>query len=167
MSLIVEDGSIVEDAESYIGVDDADVEIANRGGNTQWDSLTITQKEVQLRLATEYMDNNYCFIGYLVSGLQELAWPRGGTKFDDDVIPKVVKRATAVLAAESIDLPLYTSLGSSSTTGAQIKKTKDKLDVLETEVEYFQGDGGNSQTSFVEVGSILKPVLVGKAAYRG
>jgi len=167
MSLIVEDGTIVEDAESYISVDDADIEIANRGGDTQWDNLTITQKEVQLRLATEYIDNNYLFIGCLVSSSQELAWPRSRTKYGSDTIPKIVKRATAVLAADSINLPLYTSLASSSATGAQIKKTKDKLDVLETEVEYFQGDGGNSQTSFVEVGSILRPVLDGLTAYRG
>jgi len=163
MALIVEDGTIIEDAESYISVADADAELAKRGGDDEWDQLTVTNKEVQLRLATEYIDNTYSFIGCRVSADQELSWPRGGTKYDTNVIPKSVKRATAVLAASSIDLPLYTSLVA---TGGTIKKTKDKLDVLETEIEYFEG-GGNTQTGFTEVDSILKSVTVGTSAYRG
>ena len=170
MSLIVEDGTIVDGAESYISVADADIEIDKRGGDDGWKNATVTQKEVQLRLATEYLDNEYCFIGYTVSNDQELSWPRGGTKYDSDIIPDIVKRATAVLAVASLDLPLYNDVAGTSSTGGRVKRTKDKLDVLETSVEYFESGsafGSASQTSFVEVGRILRSVLEGISAYRG
>lgn len=162
MALIVEDGTGVEDAESYISVDDADVELAKRGSYSDWDGLTTVNKEIQLRLATEYVDREYLFIGCRTSSNQELEWPRQGTKYDANVIPSILKRAVAVLAAQSVLLPLYVT----ESAGGQVKRTKDKLDVLETSVEYFEY-GGNDQTAFVEVKNMLKPITEGLSAYRG
>lgn len=164
MALIVEDGTIIEDAESYLSVDDADAEIAKRGGNSSWDSLTLTQKEVQLRLCTEYMDDNYNFSGSIVSSDQELCWPRSGTKYDTDVIPKEVKRALSVLAYMSLSYELYSNVAGGTTAG--VKSTKDVLDVLSTSVTYFE-NGTNSQTEFAEVDAILKSLLESRLVYRG
>ena len=157
MALIVEDGSIVADAESYVSVTDADTIISNRGGNSNWDGLTVTDKEIQLRIATEYIDSKYNFLGEEVSSDQELSFPRAYLPKDGaDEIPKRIQRATAVLAAESITIELYSNVAANR--GA-IKRTTDKLDVLETTVEYFSGGSGNDQPVFGEVRSILKPLI--------
>ena len=153
--------------ESYVSVDDADVIIASRGGNSEWDGLTITNKEVQLRLATEYIDRTYLFIGCLSSLTQPLAWPRMGTIYDLDEIPDIVKRATAILGRDSISTQLHVNVSASSTTGAQVKSTKKKLDVMESSVSYFEGASGKTQNTFTETASILKPVTTVASAERG
>jgi len=164
MALIVEDGTIVEDAESYLSVDDADAEIVKRGGSVDWDALTVLQKEVQLRICTEYMDDEYNFSGSIVNLDQELCWPRSGTKYATDVIPKEVKKALAVLAYTSLNYELYSSVAGGTTAG--IKSTKDVLDVLSTSVSYFE-NGTNSQTEFAEVDAILKSLVASRLVFRG
>ena len=59
MALIVEDGSIVTGAESYISVADASTYHSNRG-NTAWASLsTDAIREQCLRKATDFMRQAY------------------------------------------------------------------------------------------------------------
>lgn len=164
MALIVEDGTIVTDAESYLSVADADTIIDERGGNSKWDALTTAQKEVQLRLSTEYLDSNYNFVGDMVEYTQPLSWPRSGLdRYASNEIPDDVKKALAVLSYQSIDNPLYTI---ESVDNGAIKSEMSKLDVLETKVEYYSGGSGISQTVFNEVRNILKRVLKGSSIGR-
>ena len=58
MALIVEDGTGVSGAESYISVVDADDYHTNHG-NTSWGSADTTAKEIALRKASEYLDGKY------------------------------------------------------------------------------------------------------------
>lgn len=165
MALIVEDGTIVDGAESYISVADASTIITNRGGSAEWDALTETQKEVQLRLATEYIDDNYKFLGCLVEPTQPLQFPRTGlAKYDSDEIPSEILKATSVLAYKSISNPLYKIEDQSN--GA-IKSQFDKLDVLETKTEYYSGGTGSAQIVFSEVKKILSDLTLGKTLRRG
>jgi hypothetical protein len=155
------------DFESYCSVDEADTLLALRGADKAWLALTTLQKEVQLRLTTEYLDNNYSFVGCQTDYTQPLQWPRvTELKYASDEIPELLKRATAQLSMESIDLPLYTNTESSSSTGAQIKKTADGLGSLSSSVEYFQGAGGSTQTSFIQVDNMLKSLITGRDIQR-
>ena len=167
MALIVEDGTLVADAESYLSVADADVIIASRGGDAAWTALDTISKEVQLRLSTEYLDLNYCYVGSVTSTDQSLEWPRQGiTGVDSDEIPTLLKKALAVLAVDSIGSDLYITEAPSA--GGEIKSQFDKLDVLETKTEYFSGGSSSTQNKFTEVDRLVKPLTVNSnLIYRG
>ncbi len=140
--------------ESYTSVEEADDILASRGQDAKWKCLTTINKEIQLRLATEYADNRYGFIGNRASTVQPLEWPRTSiSRYTSAEIPDILKKGDAVLAAESIDLELYSTV--SLQTGA-IKSTMDKLDVITTRVDYYQGGSSSGQVSFTEVNKILR-----------
>lgn len=75
MSLIVENGSGVADAESYASVAQASAYHAARG-STAWNG--ITDKEAALRKAADFMTQTYrlAWKGYRVNPVQALDWPR-------------------------------------------------------------------------------------------
>lgn len=84
MSLIVEDGSIVPGALSYVSTADADTYHAARGITT-WALLTQAQKEQALVRATDFMLGRYrgLWKGAKVKYQQSLDWPRVGVTPDD------------------------------------------------------------------------------------
>lgn len=123
MSLIVEDGTIVTNAESYISVAAADTYHTSRGA-ASWLLLTVTDKENALRRATDFMVGRYRlrWKGARTTFRQALDWPRQGVVTDDfagsaspgyygfflpyDQIPKEVTRACAELALRAASGPL-------------------------------------------------------------
>ena len=98
MSLIVEDGSIVTGAESYISVADASTYHTARG-NAAWAALASDAvREQCLRKATDYMEQVYRsrWQGCRVGETQALSWPRydvevEGYAVDSDIVPTEVK----------------------------------------------------------------------------
>ncbi len=135
MALIVEDGSIVTGAESYISVADASTYHSNRG-NTAWASLsTDAIREQCLRKATDFMRQAYRsrWQGYKVNEDQALDWPRYGVEVegyavDSDIVPTEVKNACAELAlkASSADLNPDLTQGVLSEQVGSISVTYDK-----------------------------------------
>jgi len=75
MALIVEDGTGLTDAESYISVANADAYHLAMG-NTSWAALATLAKEQALRRATQHLDTNYTFAGDRKTITQRLEWPR-------------------------------------------------------------------------------------------
>jgi hypothetical protein len=108
VALIVEDGSIVADAESYASVADADAYFAARA-NAAWAALaTDAAKEAALRSACDYIEAVYGgrWLGDRVSDTQALSWPRSGVCVDgveiaDDAIPAQLVRANMELALKA------------------------------------------------------------------
>ena len=135
MSLIVEDGSIVSGAESYISVEDASAYHAARG-NAAWAALTTDAlREAALRRATDYMRQAYRsrWQGYKVNEDQALDWPRydvevEGYAVDSDIVPTEVKNACAELAlrASAADLNPDLTQGVLSEQVGSIQVTYDK-----------------------------------------
>lgn len=136
MALIVEDGTGLSTAESYISVADADTYIAAyRGANTTWDAATDTAKEVAARQATKYLDGTSSWKGMKEFSTQALAWPRiyayDETGIAYDGIPVALEQATAevmflIVTGETITETV--------TRGGQT--VREKVDVIE--VEYSQ-----------------------------
>lgn len=89
MALIVEDGTGMSTAEAYASVAAADAYWAARGAPAAWTSSTTDQKEVALRLATDYLDSIAArgFRGARVSTTQRLSWPRIGVVVDGIALP--------------------------------------------------------------------------------
>ena len=104
MTLIVEDGSIVENANSYVSVDDARTFASLRGV-----TLPASDAEVEVLLikATDFIEaQRLRFQGSKVNQDQALQWPRTGVYVDgfevaSDSIPYELRNAQILLAIEA------------------------------------------------------------------
>jgi hypothetical protein len=74
MSLTVEDGTGLADADSYVSVAQADA-YHSAMGNSGWSGETVAL-EAALRRATQYIDARYTFRGVRLNPAQALAFPR-------------------------------------------------------------------------------------------
>lgn len=123
MALIVEDGSCVDNSDSYASVIEADIYLDGMGMTT-WADLATADKERALRRATAYMVARYRseWKGAKVKYAQSLDWPRQGVTPDDNstaipgyafayavmynVVPKEVKQACIEFAFRAAAGPL-------------------------------------------------------------
>jgi hypothetical protein len=141
MSLIVEDGSIVADANGYITVLFLDTYWADRDDKLQ---QTKEAKEAAVIVATQYVDLNNSWNGAIVDSTQALDWPRSGVQDDEGrtvlstVIPEQLKSAVAEYAKRQLTAPLQPDVSELGT----VKRVKKKVDVIETETEYSDNTGG-------------------------
>lgn len=153
MALIVEDGSIVTGAESYITVTDADAYFTARS-NATWTAMAEADKEAALRKATDYMAGRYGlrWKGYRVSEDQELDWPRdcayaNGFTVPADSVPVAVQRACAELAVRASAADL------SPDVGAQVKaETVGPISVV-------YADGARQDTAYKAIDAMLAAYL--------
>lgn len=107
MTLIVEDGSGVTDAESYASVAFADTYWPLQGGNADWEGASTSDKEAALRRATRYIESRFEFYEESIAITQALSYPiklvyhpisgrqLGGTDF----LPSMLVVATVEIAA--------------------------------------------------------------------
>lgn len=128
MALIVEDGTGLATAESYAAVSEADTYHANLG-NTAWAPLATAQKEIYLRMGTNWLLQRYRprWKGWRLKGSQRLDWPRLGVFITDAAafatgghlssfaymvdsasVPELVKNACCELALLAMSGPLTT-----------------------------------------------------------
>lgn len=156
MALIVEDGTIVAGAESYLSVADADTYWSNRNV-PNWDG-SAANKEAALRIATQFIDATYEFESVLQDANQPLKWPRSGflgksgRSYDSNTIPQCIKDATAELAREWV---LNGALVPNLDRGGDIKRVK----AGSVEVEYMDKAMGGK--SFAYISRLLNDVING------
>lgn len=162
MTLIVEDGSGLTNAESYLSVAEADA-YNDLFCNGTWTSATTDQKEVALREATRYVDARFHgrWKGRRSHQLQALDWPRFNVVdadsfwIESDSIPKKLKDAVAQFALIAVAgedlLPDLDKPGN-------IKKERLKAGSVEREIEYV---GGRSQTKQYRLADFLLKDYVG------
>ena len=161
--LIVEDGSIVADANSYVTYDYALAYHALRG-NSAWAAGSELNQQYAIIRATQAVDSIYKgkWKGEPTEyGAQELEWPRSGvtvgsTSIDDDVIPAAIKKAVCEAALRELATP--GSMTPDLDRGGEIKRVK--ADVVE--VEYM--DGANSTTTFTAIDGLLADLVTGTSA---
>ena len=161
--LIVEDGSIVADANSYIDYDYAENYHTLRG-NSAWAAGDSTQKQYAIIRATQAIDSIYKgkWKGNPTEyGTQELEWPRqdvevNGTELDDDLIPTALKKAVCEAALR--ELASANSMTPDLDRGGEIKRVKADT----VEVEYM--DGANSTTTFTAIDGLLTDLVTGTSA---
>jgi hypothetical protein len=156
LTFIVEDGTGLADATSYVSVSDAtDILSLNPISNAAWAALTPTEQETYLMWASRYLDQHVDWYGDKTVEDSALRWPReyvydiDGILIADDVIPEQLKRATAQLAIFLISSQEAQTGGQSSILPEGIKRVK--ADVVE--VEFSDGSSTDSRT-----GSGLLPV---------
>lgn len=157
MTIIVEDGTGLANAESYVSVVDANT-YHLKIGNDAWADLDMSVKEQLLRKATDYMVAQYRlqYAGYRRYSTQSLDWPRlyvplidslSANVFpqyvDFDIVPVTVKNACAELA-----LKAYTAILMQDLTQGVIR---EKVDVIEVEYDKFSPQ----QTRYEQIDAML------------
>jgi len=146
VALIVEDGTGVAGAESYISVADAD-QYHSDFGNTEWAAKTTEEKEIALRKGTQYLDVKYLWYGCKADEDNSLEHPR-----DNNGLPDDIKKATAEAGLKSLSFSLLADV----LPGNDVKREK----IAVVEVEY--NDNRASGPSFTVIDG-----LVAKFSYSG
>lgn len=160
MALIVEDGSIVDNADTYVDVDGLKAYAAKRGLTIPADDAAI---EILLVKAMDYLETYETrWKGCRVSADQPLAWPRRGVRIEGysypaDAIPKQLKAGQCVLAVAAASLDLLPSVDPSA---ANVKR--DKVGPLETEF-FGPNDGIYSQPVITAADTAMAALLTGGA----
>lgn len=165
MSLIVEDGTGLANAESYATVAEFKAYASKVGYDLT--GKTDTQIEQALRRATAWIDARYgpLFQGQWSTAAQRLEWPRAGAVYRcneiaSDEIPEKLK--DALCEATWRELSDQGSL-SPDTGGDQIKR--DKVGDTETE---FRASSSGFRPSVPAVDDLLCGLMKGRAsAYVG
>lgn len=153
MALIIEDGTGVVGANSYI-----DAATARAYADARGLTLPAADAEVE-RLLVKAMDFIESFRGEFqgikTSVDQALQWPRRGAlldgyPIDEDAIPTVLASAQAQLAADA-NLQDLMPIG----TGKEV--VMEKVDVVQ--VQYAETGDANPQPIFTKAEALLKPLL--------
>ena len=151
MALVVEDGSIVAGANSYVTAAELNAYVAARGAFLSGDNGSAEQVLLQ---AMDYVES-LTFIGFKKTEGQALQWPRTGVVIDgyafpDSAIPKELK-AGQIQVAISIDA----GVNPLSTLGRETKR--EKVDVIE--VEY--SDSASETETLRAVNAAFDKIVVG------
>ena len=155
MSLIVEDGTGLATAESYISVADATTYFTARSVTT-WGALaTDALREAALRRATEYMMQMYRDRWQGLRAyptVQVLDWPRTGVvvdfvTVDYDTVPVEVARACAELALKA----------SVATLSPDLKQGKLSVQVGPIKTEWDKNSPQRKR--YVAIDDMLRPYL--------
>lgn len=158
VSLIVEDGSCVPSANSYVSLEYADEYMRNTG-KTSWASLDSDVRKAYLINATRYIDRIYSQIGWKgqkkYHRRQALCFPRVELfdKDGDEVlgIPEELKQAVC----EAGFIATTTTLFTVSSASGEVKKKKAET----LEIEYFSSS--DSEKDYISRFSILDSLLAG------
>lgn len=173
MALVIEDGTVVAGANTYVDVETAKEYAAARGVDLGTDDVVTEQR---LLGAMDYLESLRYRGRRTEPDEQLLAWPRSGVCYDgvaigSNIIPARLKAAQSQLVIELFNgVVIFSSSGASSTGGEFIKK--EKVDVLETEYATPKETGEVllSVASMPAVDALLRGLLatVGPLfAYRG
>lgn len=174
MALVIEDGTVVAGANSYIDVPAAKAYAEARGVDLGADDALIEQR---LLGAMDYLESLSYKGTRTDPDEQSLAWPRTGVTFDgrtfgDNVIPTQLKSAQGQLAIELTNgVIIFSSTGASSGSAEKFVK-REKVDVLETEYATPKEVGEEllAVASMPAVQALLRGLLKGLGplyAYRG
>lgn len=165
MALIVEDGSVVPGANSYVSMDFANQYHADRN-NTAWAdgaSSPDSAREGALIRATAWLDATYRdrYPGTKVAGRsQSLQWPRkdvrdaDGEPIPSDEVPVEIMWATCEAALRELSSP--GSLAPDTNASQRVVRER----VSELEVQYSDGKGADDMTPiFTIIDGILSGLL--------
>lgn len=98
VTVTVEDGTGLADANSYVSVEQADAYFASRPRSTSWTGLTTDQKGIYLLHATRILDGCVVWEGERLSDAQALAFPRVRSDLDEAEVPACVLLAEYEIA---------------------------------------------------------------------
>ena len=149
MALIVEDGTGLDTAESYISVADAGT-YCTAHGLTAWTGVDAV-KESALRNATQYIDTMYNFRSAKSYYLQALEFPRQMWDWDDDPLMNRLRSATVELAVKALTESLFADVEPSVVTMVKVGPITKQTTPVDT--------GG--QKRYAAIDALLKQLTTG------
>jgi hypothetical protein len=147
MALIVEDGTGLVDAESYVSIVDCGT-YCTAHGLSAWTGADAV-KEAALRNATQYIDTNYSFKYEKTYVDQALEFPRYYWEWDDPVMNRV-RAACCELAVKALSGSLYTDVVAQQTIKVKVGP-----------IEKTTTPSASGQVNYKQVDSLLKGVILG------
>lgn len=152
MALIVEDGTVVSNANSYVSVTDANLYLADRG-------ITVTVSEGQILRGADYVNSfRTRFKGFKLTPIaSSMQWPRSYVVLDERLLPDGTIPALIIDAQIEVALEIASNRDPHETTSTRVIK-KQKLDVLEVEYDTMAGREVPNY-DYRRVKSLLRPVL--------
>lgn len=132
-TFVVEDGTGLPNATSYVSVEDADDIITmNIHASTSWDALAVEKKERLLSWASRYLDERTRWCGVITVETSGLRWPRSTVINRDgiEIAANIVPRQLAIATAE---MARYMVAQDRTTERDQDALTRLKADVIELE----------------------------------
>lgn len=174
MDFIVEDGSIVDDANAYVPVNYADSYFDNKG-ITEWGEYTNEVKQRRIIVATQYIDARWGgrFRGDVLSETQSLEFPRDtwtikildsntGEYITRAYMPNALLMACCeyAIAVDSDTMSLSVNYETSD-TGDRIKRKKEQVGTLQTDTEYFSpsNTSGSLWANYTLADSLMSKLL--------
>lgn len=156
ITLTVEDGTGIADANTYVDLDYANTYLTNRG-RSEWTALDEEVKKQCLILGTDYIDKLYKWYGRRKFKSQVLAFPRvdlyDSDNFSVDGIPVNLKKA--VCEAAYLNRSVETLFSTKDSDGT-VKR--EKVDTLE--VEYFENTK-STEIDYTSIYDVLNTLLFG------
>lgn len=151
ITFLVEDGTGLDTATSYISLADANdyfAKLASSSDNNSWSAIGDEEKEGALMKASRFLDQKYHgkWKGIKVRREQNLAWPRqdvyienGEYWVDSTVVPDGIKYATCIYALRSTTNDLAPTLDEE----AGIVRESVSVGPLKETIEYLGSKSGN------------------------
>ena len=145
ITLIKEDGTGLADANVYADLADAAQYLENTGRKDAWAAYSSATRSAALIQGADYQDQVFRnrYVGERFSDTQRLEWPRNYVytelgnliPVDAQDIPEEIGNASIEFAFEAAKGPLAPTPETDS-TGGQILRKREKVDVLEEETVY-------------------------------
>jgi hypothetical protein len=166
MTLVVEDGTGLANADAYVSLDDCEAYAAARG--LTFATSPSAAGEAAIRVATAFIDNTYRsrFTGQRLNGRsQALEWPRiyatdaAGNDIASDEIPVEIVNATCEAAIREFAAP--GTLTPDLERGGGVKRLK----AGSVEIEYMAG--ALAQTLFTAVDAALSGLIQPRSMFSG
>ena len=164
MSIVVEDGTGLATADSYISVADASAYLANYGEETAFDALTTPDQENALKIGTRWMDTSYGgkWDGSRKYEVQALDWPRVNVEDFDGYavastsVPLHITYATALIAVASLTAELGPDIAPGLSGSVDFEK--NKVGPLEFTQSY--SGGRNMYYIYTKVEALIREFLL-------
>jgi hypothetical protein len=154
MAFVVEDGTGLSTATSYVDVAFADVyadSFFSQADYETWSAEGDADKERYLNRASKYIDRTYIFLGEKSSASQALQFPRDSLyDVDEELVsgvPDVVKEAVCLVSQRLMN---GVSMDADMDRGGAI--IREKIDTID--ITY--SSGASPYKKFVEIDNLLK-----------
>lgn len=169
MAFVVEDGTGLSTANSYLSDTDADTYFADHGAPATWTGTAAVKQEA-LRMATQYLDAVYGsrWKGRRRLSTQSLDWPRINAVDNDDyaiafdALPQELQDATSEAALRHLT-ETGGLLPDVDTSSSNIKSERVKVGPIEEEIAYTGSKHKFKKFSIID--AILDPLVFGSAAW--